>query len=822
MHSYRLRGPLLASAAIVVSLTGVAHADVVGRLQFKVLNAADEKPIAGAKITLKDSAGSRADVTLTTGADGTITSPPLENRAWKATIAADEFQKDVRDITVVADVTTEVEILLEPLTEKSLKVGILRTAKAIGTSAVVSREDLTRYPLTVGNRQNLTKVVSKVAGFAQDSVNQAHPRGEHASTSIYINGFLLPGAFQGRAGQFLHPDAIQTIDIQTGGYAPEYGGETAAVMNLTLRSGTLTPFRDYNLAAGSFGTFESQFGAGGKFTNGRGGYMIHASQRITDNALEAPQPDRQNAHNGGRSSTFFGNFDWELNKSEQLSLVLNTAPGRTEVANRTGLPGRFADLGQGFGYAGRLSAEDAAAGGIVSQQEAKQDIYQQDGNNFSTLQWRKSQGNRSLVISLGGSASTQNILNNNPNNGASIISPGNTAGTGTRVLPEDSSIEFSPNIRRKYNQLQLQANATVNQGRNTLKYGALYSDQSGRESYQLIPGSQTALNELYALDQRLAPTGGTFTPGATDEEIGTYTLGSATNVPTLSVRRSGYYAAAYVQNTTRFTDKLTVNYGARFDAYKQTQNIGQENVNESEVSPRVNVAYAVNPKTTVRTSYNRLFSQPPLAQGAILGESIKPQLSDLVELSVERQLAGGQSLKLAGYSKWNENQLDTAILVEGTQIGVFATTNIPRSRVRGTELTWEKQPTGGKGWGGYLTWANVVAQPAQPFDDPYNDHDQLNTITAGANFALSNGSTVGLSVYHGSGVFSSALDGRRQPRTELNLSLASGPTMFKNITATLGVENLLDSRQVINFQSPFTGTRFQQGRRIMLGVNGKF
>src|SRR5579864_1159930 len=116
----------LAAAMIVwAAAAGHALADVVGRLHFSVKNAADEKPLANAKITLKDSANVRPNVTLTTDAQGSATSPPLEIRAWQVTTnaeKADTFATDSRSVTVVGDTTTDVEVLLEPLTEKTIKI----------------------------------------------------------------------------------------------------------------------------------------------------------------------------------------------------------------------------------------------------------------------------------------------------------------------------------------------------------------------------------------------------------------------------------------------------------------------------------------------------------------------------------------------------------------------------------------------------------------------------------------------------------------------------------------------------------------------------
>src|SRR5947209_18207941 len=78
-------GTLFVTFALCFAAAGSVHADVVGRLHFSVKNAADEKPIAGAKITLHDSANVRADVTLTTDAQGSATTGQLDTRAWHVT-----------------------------------------------------------------------------------------------------------------------------------------------------------------------------------------------------------------------------------------------------------------------------------------------------------------------------------------------------------------------------------------------------------------------------------------------------------------------------------------------------------------------------------------------------------------------------------------------------------------------------------------------------------------------------------------------------------------------------------------------------------------
>src|SRR5947209_6466871 len=93
----RRQGLFCVVTATYLAFASAASADVFGRLGFSVKNAADEKPIAGAKITLKDTANVRPNVTLTTDAQGSAVSGQLDVRAWDVTTEADIFQPDTRD-----------------------------------------------------------------------------------------------------------------------------------------------------------------------------------------------------------------------------------------------------------------------------------------------------------------------------------------------------------------------------------------------------------------------------------------------------------------------------------------------------------------------------------------------------------------------------------------------------------------------------------------------------------------------------------------------------------------------------------------------------
>jgi hypothetical protein len=80
----------------------------------------------------------------------------------------------------------------------------------------------------------------------------------------------------------------------------------------------------------------------------------------------------------------------------------------------------------------------------------------------------------------------------------------------------------------------------------------------------------------------------------------------------------------------------------------------------------------------------------------------------------------------------------------------------------------------------------------------------------------------GASIEYGSGFTSSTLvnGGPRSSHTEIDLRYVSKPIGGKT-TLSVSVANLLDSRALNNFNSGFSGTRFQQGRTILVGFNTK-
>ncbi len=118
-----------------------------------------------------------------------------------------------------------------------------------------------------------------------------------------------------------------------------------------------------------------------------------------------------------------------------------------------------------------------------------------------------------------------------------------------------------------------------------------------------------------------------------------------------------------------------------------------------------------------------------------------PQIADQYEVSLERQVAARQVVKVSEYVKRDQNQIDVGLLIPGTQIGAFTAVSFQRGYVWGLELSYDLLPARDNlGWSSFLGWTNSVARPSG-LDNTgapaptYNDHDQRNTITTGAAYA---------------------------------------------------------------------------------------
>lgn len=818
-----MRNKLLLTA-LATLMAPCVFAAGLGKVRFVVVDPLTRQPVPGI-VTVED-----AEHPAQTLTSHSLTTRTFDTRAWALVSILDSLQN-----TTVIEIPMGTSVTLQEQSPKVKEITIKVTASRLTQNkAPVStsgsnrgKEEIGKFVNTTsGDTKNLTK---GQAGVAEDSAGQQHVRGEHTDITYVVDGVPLPDTLSGRQGSIVVPSTIENLEILTGGFAPEFGGQTAAVLNITTLPGARRASQDLELQTGTYRTYNGDFTAVGPLGR-RANYVINFGATRTDNASEPLQPDNQTAHNEGSSRSLFGKFRFNPTDRDALTLTLSHNPDAMEIGNRTGLGAEYSSVGQGFGFGGLrnrdgsrpdVTADNAGTLGsenilLPNQQQAGNDIRQNEVSEFSTLAWRrKTNATDALQFAVTVLHSAQEIRNNNP-------------AVDVMNLPVDSPIEYNPDASRNIHHLQLTGSYGWKRGDHSLKAGFLFDDQSGRESYHFTPGSQLALNALAALAPNMVPAG-----SASDQvDVNGNPVYTPANgvVPSLKVKRSGSYQAAYLQDTWQVSKRFVMNYGVRADWYKQTQNLGQEGVDSFELSPRLNFSYGLTAKTTLKWAYNRLFNTPPLAQGALVGQALKPELLDQYDVAVEHKLSPNQTVTVAYYYKQIKNMIDVGLLIPGSEIGLYSGVNLDKGGVHGLELSYDLFAKKGVGWDAYMNYSLSAAKPNGKDNtgedvDEFNDHDQRHTIGAGLAYSFKSGASLALTYQYGSGLASSIVPPSedRTPRQQFDLRFSTGDKLFGGRGGLgIDIENLFDERAVINFQSAFSGTRFQQGRRILISASIKF
>ncbi len=721
-----------------------------------------------------------------------------------------------------------------PIKEITIRVTapLIRAKQAVheGQSTVRTSNDIKTFSGSIGAGAN--SLTNGQKGVAEDSGGQQHVRGEHAEIAYVVDGVPLPDTLSGRQGSIVVPSTIDSLEMLTGGYAPEFGGQTAAVLNIATLPGAKKASNLFSLQAGSFNALNTELTSQGPIGS-RTSYVFDIGETSSSNALEPQQPNYQTAHNGGFSESYFGKLKYLLSPKDDLTLTLSNNPDALQIGNRAGLPSSFAQAGQGYGFLGLRDANGVESGlngsnaGLLgsatmplgSQQADHMDINQHEVSEFATLQYHRRVGdNDSAQIAITALHSGQTVDNNNVHFDAQTLFTQHV----------DNSVEYDPSSTRNVHHLQGEGSYQAVRGNHKLKAGFLVDAQTGHETYNIQAESQLALDELHVVAPNLCPVG--HLTGAMDVLGNPVYVATSSAYPTVSLSRVGSYKAGYIQDTWQISKRFSANYGLRVDAYTQNQSLGQSSVSDVVYSPRFNFSYKLSKQDDVRWSYDKLFDTPPLAQGAIVGQPIQPETLNQYDISIEHRLPHGQTISLGYYYKDIRNQVDTGLLIPGSEIGLYSAVNFQVGAVHGTEFSYNIAPAGGVGWDAFVNGTYSVASPngndstgaAAP---TYNDHDQRETVGTGLAYQWKSGASAALTFDYGSGLASSVVppNTSRTSRTQTDLHMTTGDHLFGGKGGLgLDVTNLFDSRNVINFQSAFSGTRFQLGRSILISAFCKF
>jgi len=226
----------------------------------------------------------------------------------------------------------------------------------------------------------------------------------------------------------------------------------------------------------------------------------------------------------------------------------------------------------------------------------------------------------------------------------------------------------------------------------------------------------------------------------------------------------------YLQDEWKAIDKLTINYGARFDYYNAY-------VNADQFSPRLGAVYDLTPQTKLHAGYARYFTPPPTeliepvtiaafqgTTGAPLSNEsspVKPERDNYFDVGIIQKIGDGLTLGLDAYYKEAHDLLDEG---QFGQALIFAPFNYEEGKVHGVELTADYTHNA---FSSYVNFSLSNAEGKGIASGQYNfsqddldyigshwvhlDHDQKVSASAGATYTFYD-IKYGVDIINGSGL----------------------------------------------------------------------
>jgi outer membrane receptor for ferrienterochelin and colicin len=300
---------------------------------------------------------------------------------------------------------------------------------------------------------------------------------------------------------------------------------------------------------------------------------------------------------------------------------------------------------------------------------------------------------------------------------------------------------------------------------------------------------------------------------------------------TQSQTPNGNLEVTFAEDQFAATDWLTLNGGVRLTRFSGA-------VVERAVSPRVGAVVRV-PRWdwAVRGFYGRYYQAPPLTTvtGPLLDLAVsqgfgfsplKGERDEQYEIGVAIP-ARGWTIDLDRFRTNAHNFFDHTVIGNSN---IFIPLTIHTARIRGWEGTVRSPRR--RHLQGHLAYSHqfvegrgAVSGGLTSFEPPrdgffFLDHDQRDTLTAGADLTLSRGTSVSASIAYGSGFL--AGDGPAHKPAHAVVSLQGSKSFGKQRTILVTALNVGDTHFLLDESNTFGGTHFNSPRQISAGIRYRF
>ena len=405
-----------------------------------------------------------------------------------------------------------------------------------------------------GENSSFQQLALHAPGVVQDQFGEEHVRGDHGDIQYRINGVLLPESLNG-FGQEIDPHIINSFTLMTGTLPAQFGDRTAGIFDITTKSGDQLNGDDVSIYGGSYDTIHPSGSFGGTTSNLD--YFVTVSYLHDDVGIDNTMDNSSPIHDITDQERAFGYFSYLLDDTSRLTLLTSASYGDFEIPDTVGQTTNFVDTAS-----------------TVTPNSSTVNENQNEQNYYAVLAYQKTAGNFSGQIS----AFTRYAgIHFSPDPVQDLLFDG--------VAGDIKNSDFA-------NGVQLDTAYTLNDS-HTLRAGFL------------------ANYEMETLDttSSVFPSSGQYSPSGTGEQLPSSGPTQSSTTPTNIVANSGnrgLISGVYLQDEWQLTDRLTFNYGARYDRFDVSFD------HENQISPRANLVWQINDATTAHLGYARYFMPPTL------------------------------------------------------------------------------------------------------------------------------------------------------------------------------------------------------------------
>jgi hypothetical protein len=215
----------------------------------------------------------------------------------------------------------------------------------IGTSTYTLNHDSIEA-LPQGSNASIGQVLLQAPGVHQDSAASGegplHVRNEHGNVQYRINGILLPSGVSGFVN-ILETGFIGNLDLVTGALPAQYGFRTAALVDITSRSGGPEPSGRVGVYGGGRQTITPSFEYGGII--GSTEYFLTGRYFASSEGIENPTPSLNAIHDYTGRLGHFGYVSTLIDATTRVSMITASLVGKIQIPNTPGQVPQFTAFG---------------------------------------------------------------------------------------------------------------------------------------------------------------------------------------------------------------------------------------------------------------------------------------------------------------------------------------------------------------------------------------------------------------------------------------------------------------------------------------------